>query len=486
MIPILGFLPDADPAIPGVLVDCANLIPTERGMMGGPTAATAVTGLAALAAECRGAAVLVDTGGVRRNFAGTQTKMYELVASAWTDRSRGGNYTGSSDNRWSFAQFGNVALASNLTEVIQASASGAFADIATAPKAKIIVSAKDVVIALGTNDGTFGDLPDGWWCSAFQDYSSWTPSVTTSAARGRLVGVPGGLTAGAMLGAYVVAYKERGAYLGQIQIGTPGTIQWDQVPGEFGCVGQDAVVDVGGAHFIVGPDNFWLFDGTRPIPIGVNEVRQWFYNDSSPTYRYRTIVYFDRQNSRVWVHYPSSSTSSGRPDRALVYNLVSKKWGRANRSIEAVFQFVAPGLTWDTFSTVGASWDVLPNIAWDSQAWQAAGRALGYFDTSHTLYTLTGTSDASSFTTGDIGDDLNSSGCDRVKVHYITDPTSATATGFTKETSGGALTTRDSQPYSDGKFDLRQSGRWHRYSVAHVGDVEVRAFDPRLVAESMR
>jgi hypothetical protein len=422
----------------------------------------------------------VDTAGTRRNFAGTQTKLYELSAATWTDRSRAGNYTGSSDNRWSFAQFGNVALASNLTEVIQASASGAFADVATAPKAKIIVSAKDVVIALGTNDGTFGNLPDGWWCSAFQDYSSWTPSVTTSAARGRLVGVPGGLTAGAMLGAYVVAYKERGAYLGQIQIGTPGTIQWDQVPGEFGCVGQDAVVDIGGAHFIVGPDNFWIFDGTRPVAIGVNEVRQWFYNDSSPTYRYRTIVHFDRQNSRVWVHYASSASAAGQPDRALVYNILSKKWGRADRAIEAVFQFVTPGLTWDTLDSIAATWDTLPNVSWDSQYWQAAGRALGYFDPSHNLYTLTGQSTGSSFVTGDIGDDI-------VSVHYITAPsTSATATGYSKETSGEALTTNDTQPYADGKFDLRQSGRWHRYSVTHVGDAEVRAYDPQLKQEGVR
>jgi hypothetical protein len=274
-------------------------------------------------------------------------------------------------------------------------------------------------------------------------------------------------------------------YLGQF-VGVPSVWQFDQVPGEFGCVGQDAVTDIGGAHFIVGPDNFWLFDGTRPTPIGVGAVRQWFYNDSSPTYRYRTIVYFDRQNSRVWVHYASSSSSTGQPDRALVYNLISKKWGRANRSIEAVFQFVAPGLTWDTFGSISSTWDGLPAIAWDSQAWQAAGRALGYFDATHTLYTLTGTSDASSLTTGDFGDDVASSGCDRLKVHYIVDPTSATGTGFTKETAGGAITTRDSQPYGDGKFDLRQSGRWHRYSIVHVGDAEVRAYDPQLKPESMR
>src|SRR5689334_936794 len=382
MIPILGFLPDSDPTIPGVLSDCNNLIPSEKGMIGAPSPAVAVVGLAALASAARGAAVLIDTGGIRRNFAGTQTKLYELTGSTWTDRSKVGNYTGSTDNRWSFAQFGNVAIASNYTEAIQFSASGAFADITGAPKARFIVAAKDFVIAFATNDGTFGDQPDRWWCSAFQDYSSWTPSVSTQATTGRLVGVTGGLTAAATLVAYVVAYKERGMYLGQY-VGAPIVWQWDQVPGEVGCVGPEAVVDVGGAHIFVGTDNIWLYDGTRANPIATNQVRQWFYDDGSATYRYRTIVYYDRQTARVWIFYPGASSSNGTPDRAIVYNLVSKKWGKAHRSVECVFQFITPGITWDTLNTVGATWDTLPTSSWDSQTWQAAGRSLGFFDTTH-------------------------------------------------------------------------------------------------------
>jgi len=485
VIPVLGFLPDADPQTPGVLVDCSNFIPSERGMVGGPTPSTAVVGLAALAAECRGAAVLVDTTGARRNFAATQTKIYELVSAAWTDRSRAGNYTGSSENRVMFAQFGNIALAANVTEVIQFSASGAFADVATAPKAKIIVAAKDFVMAFATNEGTFGDQPDRWWCSAFQDYSLWTPSLTTQATTGRLVGVPGAITAAALLGSYVVAYKERGAYLGQY-VGAPVVWQWDQVPGEFGCVGQDAVADIGGAHFIVGPDNFWLYDGTRPVPLGINETRQWFYNDLSATFRFRTIVHYDRQYSRVWIFYPSTASSAGQPDRAIVYNLISKTWGRADRSVEAIFQFITPGLTWGTFSSVGASWGALPNLPWGSQAWQAAGRALAFFNTSHELKTLTGTSDASTWTTGDMGADDVSSYTERFIPHYVIAPATATCTGFTKETSGGSLTANSTETFADGKFDVRQDARWHRYAVSQTGDNELRGITPTFKVTGVR
>lgn len=485
MIPLLGFAPDADPTVPGVLTDCVNFIPTEKGMAGAPSPVTAVVGLAALAAECRGAAVLVDTTGVRRNFAGTQTKLYELTSTTWTDRSRVGDYTGSIENRWMFAQFGNVALATNDTEAIQFSASGAFADIATAPKARILISAKDFVLAFNTNDTTYGDQSDRWWCSGFQDYSTWTPALATQATTGRLVGVPGEITAAAMLGSYAVAYKERGMYLGQY-VGTPVVWQWDQVPGEVGCVGPEAVVDIGGAHFLVGPDNFWLYDGTRPIPVGTGQVRQWFYNDLSATYRYRTIVHYDRQNSRIWIHYPSAASSTGQPDRALVYHLVTKQWGRANRSVEAVFQFITPGLTWDTLSSIGATWDSLPSTPWDSQSYQAAGRTLAYFDTAHTLLSLTGTSGNSSFTTGDMGDDEGYTYSNQVRLRCLIEPEIAAATGYTRETSGGALSINGTANLSDGKFDVRQSGRYHRYSFEFANDNEIRGIVPQFKSAGLR
>lgn len=487
MIPLLGFTPDAEPATPGVITDCTNLIPTENGMAGGPTPNAAVSGLAALASSARGASVLVNTTGTRRTFAGTQTKLYEISGSTWSDVSRGGNYTGSVENRWMFVQFGNAAVATNDTEKIQASTGGAFADISTAPQARIIVGAQNFVLAFDTSDATYGDRPDGWWCSEFQNHDGWTPSVSTQATNGRLVGIPGAILAAAMLGGLCIAYKATGAYVGQY-VGAPTVWDWTPVVGEFGCVGPEAVVDIGGAHFLVGSDNFWLFDGTRPYPVGNNQVRQWFYSDSSSTYRYRTIVRFDRQNNRVWVFYPNTSTTDGTPNSALVYHLVRKEWGRANRSVECVLNFNAPGISWDTLSSLGSTWNTLPTIPWDSQVWQAGGISLAFFDTTHTLMTLTGASDESSFTTGDFGDDAMSS-CikdSEVRLRFLTEPTAASATGYTKSKQGGSLTGNDMAALDDGKFDIRQDDRWHRISFDFDGPVEVSGIDVPLKGTGRR
>ena len=84
---ILGFLPDADPTIPGVLTECVNLTPFEQGMRGAPSASTPA-GVPALAAACIGSSIVTKLDDTRRLFAGTTTKLYELSGGVWTDVSR--------------------------------------------------------------------------------------------------------------------------------------------------------------------------------------------------------------------------------------------------------------------------------------------------------------------------------------------------------------------------------------------------------------
>lgn len=469
MVPLLGFAPDLDPITPGVLTDCTHLIPNERAMQAAPSAVDGVTGLSALGAACRGAAVVVRLNGSRRTFAATQTDIFELTGTSWTDVCTTA-LTGSSENRVMFAQFGDTTLATNDTEAILSATSGNFTAIAGAPKARIVIAVPKFVVAMNTNDGTYGDSPDRWWCSEFENASGWAPSVNTQCATERIIESGGEITAGLPFGSGFVAYKSRAMYLASYS-GPPSVFVLQRVPGEQGCVGPEAVCDIGGPHVFVGEDNIWLFDGSRPVPIG-NEIRQWFYNDLSPTYRYRTIVTYDRNNGRVWVFYPST-ISTGNPDSAVVYHIGRQKWGRSNRSVEAALNFVTPGLTWDTLNTVASTWDTLPNIPWDSQAWQAGGRALGVFNTSHQLKILTGSGENSGMTTGDLGDDDAVTFLNGVRLRFLTEPTTATATGQTKMGAGQAATAASTSTMIDSKFPLTQAGRWHRFSFLFTGNTEV-------------
>src|SRR5205085_1799563 len=159
MTPLLGFAPDADEVTPGIITDCDNFIPYNNGMEGGPAGVTP-SDVPALASACLGAAVVENLAGARRVIAGAATKLYELVGGVWTDVSAAA-YNAGADSRCMITQFGDATLAVNKGDKVQRSTSGAFAAIASAPKAEIIFSVGFQVMALNVNDGA--EKPDAWY-----------------------------------------------------------------------------------------------------------------------------------------------------------------------------------------------------------------------------------------------------------------------------------------------------------------------------------
>lgn len=479
---LLGFSPDLEPTLSGVVTACSNFIPYEQGMKGAPTPETPLS-VPALAAACIGAGVVTKLDGTRRIFAGTTTKLYELASGSWADGSRVGDYSGGADTRWSITQYGNSTIAANGVETIQRSdTSGDFADIAGAPIARIVFSVGAFVMALNVNDGA--SKPDGWHCCASFDDTDWAESVATLSASGRLVSTPGELLAGGRLGEYAIAYKEKAIYVGQF-VGAPAVWDWTQVPGgDAGCVGIDAWCDIGGSHFFVGQDNIWIFDGSRPVPIA-NPCRQWFFDNSSPTYRYKTQCVFDRQNNGVWIFY--CSTGSTTPDAALVYHIQTKQWGLATLSIESALNYVAAGVTIDDLDDFGATIDDLSGYSFDSQFWLAGGRALSVFNTSHQLQSVTGETGASSFTTGDAGDDEGVTLLSKIRLRFAPGykPTTATVQTYRKMNEGDDLTAVGSSSINNGKFDVLQSARWHRAAFSFTGNVRVLGIQPELTPDGL-
>lgn len=482
MTPLQGFAPDMEAPTAGVLTDCTNFIPYETGMEAAPSPVSPID-VPVLAAACTGAASVTKRDGSKRVFAGTSTALYELSAGAWADQSSA-TYSGGVDTRWMFAQFGDTTVATNKADPMQQSASGAFADIAGAPKAEIVFSVNSFVMAMNVDDGA--DKPDGWHCCAVFDVTDWTPAIATQSARGQLVATSGPITAGLRLGEYAVAYKSRSMYLGQY-VGAPAVWDWILVPGgNAGCVGKEAICDVDAAHFFVGQDNFWLFDGTRPVPIGDEQVRQWFFDNADPENLYKTMCVFERQQNRVWIFYPSAGATTC--DSTLVYHLKNKKWGRANRTIEAAMNYASAGLTFDSWDDAGATFDTLPSIPYDSPYWLAGAARLAVFNTSHQLQTMTGAADASSFTTGDAGDDFGVTTLQQVRLRFAAGrgPTTATIQTFHKMNSGDTFSAGASSSINDGKFDVMKSARWHRAVFSFTGSHRVTGIDPMLSGAGKR
>lgn len=470
LIPFIGYAPDLDPTTPGVLTEVVNMIPSAKGMKGASTPVSA--GFSALAATCQGAATLTKLDATKRVIAGTVSGLYEASGTSWTDRSKGGGYSIGADNRWSFAQFGNISLAAAKSETIQYSTTGAFADISGAPKAKLIAVAGGFVMACDTNDGTYGDQSDRWWCSAYLDYSSWTPSTITESATGRLVDSPGPIYALKDLGSGFVAYKRDSIFVGTY-VSAPSIWNWQQVPGRVGTVSNQSVVNIGAAHLFIGMDDFYFMDGTRPVPIG-DGIKEWFFSNINPAYASKTYGVFDPANHNVYWWYCPKSNTSGTITESVVYNLISKKWGKVSLTIEAALEYVTPGITYEGLGTAYSTYNDLPTgISYDSDYWTSSSLSLAVFKTDHILYTLTGASSSSSLRTGQYGDDEVRTTVTRAKSRFITPPISASMVIECDDDYGNSFTTMDMVTINNNTFDFIQDARWHRFTESFVGPVEI-------------
>ena len=199
---LLGYAPDADPTIIGVITSASGVVPTLKGVKGAPSPVSA--GMATLAATCVGAALLAKLDGTNRLFAGTPQKIYEAGASAWSDVSRAATYTTSPTGVWRFAQQANVSFAADGADTLQASVStGAFSCIAGAPIAAIVETVGKFVFAANTSANAHGVQ----W-SALNDYTSWSASIATQAGSDVLTATSGAITAARRFGNTIIIYKK--------------------------------------------------------------------------------------------------------------------------------------------------------------------------------------------------------------------------------------------------------------------------------------
>ncbi len=470
-VPLTGYAPDVDPTTPGIIVDCDAIVPTTQGLAAAN--ALAATGQADLAATPTGSYATVLLDGTKRMFASTGTNIYEASGGAWLDRSRAGLYTGAQRQR--FCVFGNNVLSTNRAEVIgQATSGGSFVDIAGAPKAAIIVSVNGFVMAFDTNDGAYGDRPDGWWGSGIRDQTAWTPSAATQAANGRLLESPGRILAAAALGNDVVAYKASSMYLGRY-VGGSLIWQWQRIPGDIGCSGAESVVTIDSKQFFIGPSDLFVYDGTVPTSLQA-PIREWFFQNLNQTYRSNIIGAVDIPRSLVYWYYPSINSTGGALDMVLTYNIRTNQWGKRALSIAVPVIYTSGQITYANIGTMFATYNDLPSIAYDSPFWLQDQTIPAVFQGAK-LYSLTGTPAASWLKTGDYGDPTDYNFLKRVTPRYRTTPVTGTATNYYRDSLGDLFVTDSTAPLSRERFDFRRSARWHSIRLDHTGPAVLDGLD---------
>lgn len=482
-----GYAPDLDIRTPGIAIAGDAYLPTVNGI--GNVKSLISVGMDALAAACRGAVVARKIDDSRRVIASTATKLYEANGTSWTDRSKGaGSYAGAAEAPWRFTQFGNDTIATNKADPVQVSASGAFADLGgSPPKASIAETSNGFVLLFDYNDGV-NDYNDGWFTSALEDDTDWTPDVDTGCQNGRLLETPGAVRASKKLGSVMVAYKERSMYMGFYD----GPLwRWQLISSEIGCVSQEAIqeviIDGVPCHIFLGFDGFYLFDGTRPRFIGL-QVKNYFQTFVSAQYRYKAKSSHDPLAQNVYFYLPDST---GALTLHLAYNYRSGRWGPAAQqgpAVEAAMQYLAAGMTYESLGTSYSTYQDLPtNIAFDSPFWTSGAPVPAIFKTDHTLYGYTGTGGQASVVMSFIGDADGYRTLTRLRplfnIYPSGDASSRTADAGTYYTANIGTSLSDPgigqtifQTMSRGKIDLMQSSKWFAPFFNFYGDWELSGY----------
>lgn len=497
-VKLAGFAPDAEPNTDGIMTDTDLLVPTLRGFKSLPQDVDVGVTAGASAVASAFAYKLTDGSnrvviGSEGNTAGAATSMlYDVGVSSWTDRTRaGGAYTATAAARWTFAVYGNttntdILYAAQKGALLQKSTGGQFSDVSGAPAALCVISVLDFVMCFNTNEATYGDDPNRWWCSAAGNGDDWTPDIATQCTTGLLTDTQGRITAANTVGSNVVVFKEREAYLGQY-VGAPAVWGWQRIPGEgMGAYSFYSVVSVEGIGLMFpGRDNFYIFDGSRATPIGTNRVAEFFLEDLNIAEADRMIGFHNRNEWTVFWYYPSIASSAAL-DRYLAYNYRANTWTYGRKAVNFAFEYLAPGVTYDELGSYYATWDELPSATYDEAFATAGSFKPSVTNSDNKIYALEGTGSNSYYTTGNVGVDGGSTVITRIRPRFKTVPDTGTQEhryadilGRTEEVS------RSNSAMVDGSFDHVWAARWHKVKHDWTGDMEILGLDLEAKPDSM-
>lgn len=330
----LFYAPDWDPSWevnPGLLQECVNFVPTRLGGYATWTCDSGSGRVATYTSTTKPyiAGITRMADGTARFFLFNQRSIYEFTSTtAASDRSST-TYSASTVT-WTWTQFGNSTIATNLYDAVQVSSTvGSFADLGgTPPKAQCIASNMGFVMLANYNDGTA--YPDGWACCDIEDPTDWTVTATNQADRGRLYDTPGPIRNLTSLRDSIVAYKDDSIYIADY-VGDPTTTiwQWRLISDKVGCSAAHGVAALNDKHYFMHRSGFYVFDGATVRKIGTEVANKAYSRAASAgginfTALQTTV---DQKQGVVFFALPNNGVAN-QIDDVWCYNVETGKWSR--------------------------------------------------------------------------------------------------------------------------------------------------------------
>ena len=311
-----------------------------------------------------------DDQGNHALYAGDSGKLYRFSAadSTLADASKGGGYSTASGNRWRFCQFGEILVATNFTDVIQAVqiAASPFADLAgSPPKAKYMAVVRDQLMCGYTNDSD-GIKPYRLRWSAIGDHTAWTAGTNLSDFQDVL---DLGDCTGLVGGEFATAFFERGIVRGSF-VGAPLIYTFQKITNSLGCNVPGSIAAVGSHQiFFLSEDGFYMLAGNQLNPIGAEKVNRYFLDRFKIAHKENMVASVDPVNQLVMWAYPSINSTDGKNDEMLIYNYRLNRWSRAVIACDALASLTLGGYTLETLDTISANIDTL-GISLDDPIWK--------------------------------------------------------------------------------------------------------------------
>lgn len=442
----------------------------------------------ALTAACLGAASGKDNSGLGYSFAGTGVGLYSLASDfTWTDvTNSGGAYTTGADDRWRFAQFGTLTIATNFADPIQKLEMGVdtdFEDLGTnAPQARYAAVVRDFLVVGFTEDGVDGVVRNRVrWSPIANPDGDWAISATTQADFQDVA--TGGGVVGIVGGEFGIVLME-GALYRMTYAGPPVVFQFDEIAPSRGCAAAGSIATDGRLTIFLSEDGFYSTDGAQVQPIGAGKVDRWFADDADPGAYGQMSSLMDPTRQLYILAYRSASATTALNDSLMLYNWVAQRWTVARVVTETLCSMLSASLTLEDLDDVSASLDDLP-ASLDSRQWISNARYRGAIDSAHKLATFTGDPLEAVFETGEaaLGDMVRRAQVQRVRP--IADGTRTIALG-TRDDQAAAVTWGAARsPARDGNCGFRGDARFHRLRMTVSGDwTQAQGTDVNFVATS--
>jgi hypothetical protein len=335
----------------------------------------------ALGAPCVGAYMALKTDGSYAIYAGTTTALYvyNQGTSTWDNVTRtvGGAYNVPSGDYWQFAQFGANLVAVNGNDAPQSiniDTPTNFAAVGgSPPTARFVAVIGDFLVL-----GGLASNPRRIQWSGLNNIAQWTPGTNNSDFQdfpdgGEVLAISG------FENGFVL--QRESVRRMQFQPTSPAVFSFERIEGARGMFAPYSNITVGETTFYYSDSGFYAVTGNQSVPIGIDQIDEYFKEEASPTYVSSMMGVADPRSTRVLWGYTSTSSNLTTFDRLIGFDWGRKRWFTADISMQVLSQGATIGTSLEGLDAFGTLETL--TTSFDSPVWQGGVPALGGVSTSN-------------------------------------------------------------------------------------------------------